>query len=83
MLRWGLAVGIGMLAFFMFFAGAMPRAVAYCLNGPALGLAWVWQSLALPPHSEASFAMPLLFTFIQWFAIGTALGLWRCRRKPE
>ena len=63
----------------------MPIAVVCCLNGPAVGLAWLWHAAGLPPHSEAAFAMPLVFGFAQWFAAGALVGLWRHRRggKPR
>ena len=69
-----------MTAFFMIFEAAMPIAVVYCLNGAAVGLAWLWHAAGLPPHSEAAFAMPLVFGFAQWFAVGALVGLWRHRR---
>jgi hypothetical protein len=80
-LGWGLLVGVGMTAFFMIFAAAIPDPVNYCLNGPAVGLAWLWHAAGLPPQSEAAFAMPLVFGFAQWFVTGALLGLWRCRRR--
>ncbi len=81
MLKWGLLVGLGMTAFFMVFAAALPDPVNYCLNGPAVGLAWLWHELGLPPRTEAAFAMPLIFAFAQWFVIGAALGFWRTQRQ--
>ncbi len=83
MLRWGSIVGIGMTVFFIVFAGAIPITVEYCLNGPAVGLAWLWHAVGLPPHTEAAFAMPLVFGFVQWFVVGAVVGLWRFRREPN
>jgi hypothetical protein len=83
MFKWGVFVGVGMMAFFMVFETAMPIPVVYCLNGPAVGLAWIWHAVGLPPQSEAAFAMPLVFGFAQWFALGALLGLWRCRRRHK
>jgi ribose/xylose/arabinose/galactoside ABC-type transport system permease subunit len=83
MLGWGLFIAIAMMAFFMFFEGAIPLSIAYCLNAPAVGFAWLWQSLNLPPHSEAAFAMPLVFGFAQWFLIGALFGLWRNRKRQK
>jgi hypothetical protein len=83
MLGWGVLVGVGVTVFFMIFGAAIPDAVNYCVNGPAVGLAWLWHELGLPPQSEAAFAMPLVFGFLQWFVIGALLGLWRCRRRRK
>jgi hypothetical protein len=65
MLGSGLFFGCLMFLFFMFFETAIPQVVSGCLNAPAIGLAWLWHKLGLPPHSEAAFAMPLVFGFVQ------------------
>ena len=83
MLGWGVFVGVGMTAFFMVFEGAIPIPIEYCLNGPGVGLAWLWHAAGLPPQSEAAFAMPLVFGFAQWFVTGALLGLWRYRRRRK
>jgi len=83
MLGWGLLVGLGMTAFFMVFAAAIPEPVNYCRNGPAVGLAWLWHEVGLPPRGEAAFAMPLVFGFVQWFVVGAAVASWRGSRHQQ
>lgn len=80
MLGSGLLFGFLMVVFFSVFAIALPKIVDDCLNAPAIGSAWLWHQVGLPPQGEASFALPLVFGFIQWFIIGALIGLWRCRK---
>ncbi|MCL5098993.1 MAG: hypothetical protein M1608_15955 [Candidatus Omnitrophica bacterium] len=76
----GLITGLFMVAFFCLFAPALPIIIDNFLNAPAIGLAWWWYEVGLPPQGEAALAMPLVFGFIQWFIIGALFGLWRCRK---
>lgn len=78
----GIAAAFVMVLLFSVLGAAIPRPVSLCLNGPAIGLAWLWtDALALPPRGEASFVVPTVAMFGQWFLIGMVVTLWRMRCK--
>jgi hypothetical protein len=80
MLAGGLIFGCSMVALFSFFPALLPKVLDDCLNAPAVGLRWLWKELELPPRGEAALAMTVVFGFVQWFLLGSLLGLWRYRR---
>lgn len=74
MLKYGLLFGC------LMFVVLMLVGTQNWLTAPATELAALWYASGLPPRGEAAFGLSDLFVFLQFFVIGSLIGLWRCRK---
>jgi len=54
---------------------SMSSKIVYAIHYPAWGAYTAWRSMGMTPHSEAAFALPLIFVILQWMFIGLLLGI--------
>jgi hypothetical protein len=74
MVKYGLLFGCLMFLLLMFIG------TQNWLAAPATSLAVLWHEWGLPPRGEAAFVLSDMLVFLQYFVIGSLVGLWRFRR---